>query len=332
MADWGAAGAGAASGAAMGAAAGPYGVAIGAVAGGLIGLLSSAKDRGASDAELAEIVRQYQALPLPVQERITAEQQGPSAMEQVSTDPSLRAAQYDALNRLGDVVSKGGMTLDNRANLALGQDEAAQQGMAQRQSIQNNMQARGTANAGTNVAMQMGAISGAEDRASQVGLGAARDAQRAALDALSKQGQLSGNMESSQFDMNARRAQARDLISQYNANARSKAQYYNAEAGQRDFNNRLAKLQGMQGANTADAAHHDARAAQTQSMMTNLGRGTGQILGTALSKPGQTDTTGDTDSSLYVPNSPAQTGTDSAPPYDETPYPQRQPQKNWWEE
>lgn len=161
----------------------------------------------------------------------------------ISTDPSLRNAQIEALNSLQDISSSGGLTAMDRAQLGQLQTELSNQERGSREAIMQNAQARGVGGSGLELAQQLMNQQGSAQRASQQGMDIAAQAQARALEAIQQAGQLGGNIRSQDFDEQARIAQAQDAINQFNAankqntnmanvNARNQAQQYNLDQRQ----------------------------------------------------------------------------------------------------
>jgi len=226
------AGSGALSGAAAGAALGP----IGAVAGGALGLLGGLLGGGKSEEQKAqeaamEQLRQIQ-IATPEQravmlqkleeigqltpEMLEAIELGPTAFEQVSTDPALRAAQMDALARYQRRVSEGGLALEDRAALEEIEREVAQQARGREEAILQNMAQRGMGGAGAELAARLAGTQASADRAAQQGLNVAAMAQKRMAENIANQANLAQTMESSELNRAQQLAQARDNRERFN--------------------------------------------------------------------------------------------------------------------
>lgn len=143
--------------------------------------------------------------------------QGRSEMNGIQTDPNLDKNQMAALAGLEDIVSGGGMSAMDKANLAKIQSEENTAARGQREAILQNAQARGLGGSGLELMNQMQNQQSAATRASQRDLDVAGMAQERALNALMQQGQLSGQMQNQQFNQQAQVAGANDAISRFNA-------------------------------------------------------------------------------------------------------------------
>lgn len=143
--------------------------------------------------------------------------QDPSAMNEISLDPALKQAQYDALNSLQEIGNEGGLTAMDKAKLAQIQTEENTAARGQRQAILQNAQERGVGGSGLEMLSQMQNQQDSATRASQRGLDVAALAQERALQALQQAGQLGGQMQAQDFSQKADVARQNDAINQFNA-------------------------------------------------------------------------------------------------------------------
>ena len=171
------------------------------------------------------------------------QQLGPSAMENVATDPRLQAAQMSALQGLQD-RSQSGYDATDRAAMAEAQMAAARQEQGQRGAIMQNMQARGMGGSGAELAAQLANQQGSANRMSATAGNIAGEGRQRALQAMMQSGQMAGQMQGADFNRQAQIAQARDQISQFNTTNNNKVQAQNnAMINQA----RMANQQGRQG-------------------------------------------------------------------------------------
>jgi hypothetical protein len=231
------------------------GVGVGAqVLSGIIGQLISQGDRDRAFALLQQAA-QAGNVPLPDLQKIAAEQLGPSAMESLQTDPNLRSAQISALDRLQQIGDEGGMLLSDKANLNRIDQQVAREAASRNQGITDDMQARGVGGSGAEFAMRQAANQATDQRLADTGMDVAAQAQQRALDAIMQRGQMAGQVRGQDFGEQSQVAQAKDLISRYNADSRSKANYYNAGLSQQDYENRLGRAD-RQAQNYRDQANY----------------------------------------------------------------------------
>lgn len=174
---------------------------------------------------------------LPLLEKAVAEQLGPSALAGLSADSNLVNAQMAALNKLQDVSDAGGFDLADQAALNKVGNRVARQETAGRNAITNNMAARGVGGSGAEFAMQLANNQASASRMGQEGLDLAGMAQRRALEAIMQRGRMAGDMRQQDWAERSQAARAKDEIDRYNASARERANGYNREISQRNFEN-----------------------------------------------------------------------------------------------
>jgi hypothetical protein len=143
--------------------------------------------------------------------------QNPSAMNQISSDPSLKQNQMDALLGLQDISDSGGLTSGDQANLSKIRTDEDTAARGKREAIIQNAQSRGLGGSGLELMSQMQNQQDSATRNSQRDMDVAGQAQERALQALMQQGQLSGQIQNQDFNQQAQKAQANDAISQFNA-------------------------------------------------------------------------------------------------------------------
>lgn len=211
------------------------------VIGGLIAYHMSKGDREAA----RKLIEQAAAMdiPLPELEDVVAEQVGPSAFEDIRTDPNLRNAQMAALDRLLQIDQEGGLMLSDRANLNRIIGETTQAAQSNNAAVRENMAARGVGGSGAEIALQHANNQAAAQRAAKAGMDTAAMAQQRALDAIMARGSMAGNVRKQDFGEQAQAAQARDIISRYNADSRSRAAYHNSDLDQRRYTNQLRRAE-----------------------------------------------------------------------------------------
>jgi hypothetical protein len=256
----------------------------GSLLGGIIGLIQAQQARQAANDAIARSVQGYGDIPLPVLQQMQAQQLGPSAQQNVYADPALVQDQQEGISSLGRIADSGGMTLEDRANNEALQRDAAQRAMAQRRSILSMLSRSGVNPGATSVAMQLGAARDQAETAANAGLQTAGNAQRRALQAIMQRSQLAGTQRNQGFNEASDRARAADIISQYNANARTKTNQYNAALPQQNFENAMTRQAGISGASQNAANFYTGDANRTQQTFANLGTGAGQALGGLVPK------------------------------------------------
>lgn len=236
---------------------------IAAAATALVGAWNSAKTREEQKKLLSQYRKAYGAIPLP---SVVSMEVDPKLLEEVypkdeiplikasaieDLDPTARNAQLEALARLGE-QSKTGYTAEDRLREEQARRDAEIYERTQRAAVLANMAQRGIGGSGQELALRSQAQQGAADRAYMTQLGQAAAAQQRALSALKGYSGSANILRGQQ----ASEAQARDAISKFNA--QQKAQYmqnllnqrmaieqYNKQLQQQNFQNQLAKTQGV---------------------------------------------------------------------------------------
>ena len=129
-----------------------------------------------------------------------------------------QAMRQKQLQALGGVeqLSQTGLSAIDRAALTEIQNEIAMQERGQRESILQNMAQRGISGSGQELAAQLQSSQAASQLASQQGMQQAAQAQRARVDALSNLSNMATGIESTDFQRQAQKAQAQDVINQFN--------------------------------------------------------------------------------------------------------------------
>lgn len=273
---------GATSGAAMGTAIMPgYGTAIGAGVGGLLGGFMGGDDGEAARKEqealmeqtLAEIagvsvpeLRQIQLENPQWLEDLQVEQLDPSQMKYVNTDPRLKSQQMAALNALNEISEGGGMNMQDRANLAQIQNEAATADKGRRDALMQNMNARGMGGSGMELLSSLQSNQAATDRNMQQGLGVAGMAQNRALDSIMQSGNLAGSMRSQDFSEQSKKAEAADAINRFNTQNRQDVNRFNI-GGRQDISN-----QGVMNRNQNQTLNNDVLQQNYTNQMNKVGQ------------------------------------------------------------
>lgn len=162
------------------------------------------------------------------------EQLGPSAMQNIQTDPRLMQAQYDALREL-ETRGKEGFTARDELDRLKTKQDVSKENAGRLGAIQQNMAARGMGGSGMDLVAQMQAAQAATDREALAGLerNAAQETNRANSSA--QAGGLAGNIRGQGFQENSAKAQAQDLINRFNAQNSVNRSIYN-NRGMNDAN------------------------------------------------------------------------------------------------
>lgn len=203
------------------------------VLGGILGAI----ERSGADAEAKELLRKaietYQqagmppntSLPLILKQFsqqgiITPElekdiQMRSSEAANLQEAPEGREAQISALQQLAQ-VSKGGLRPEDRAAFNQLRDETMRQEEAKRQQIVQNMQARGVAGSGAELAAQLQSAQSGANTMAQRGDEISSLASQRALQALGQYGSMGGQVRGQDFSNSMAKAQAADALAQFN--------------------------------------------------------------------------------------------------------------------
>lgn len=236
--------------------------------------------------QLQQMVQQGIMTPAQAQ----AAFQQASAMTNVQTDAGSLTGQREALARLAEIASRGGMTDADRAQLAATMSQtnanAAQQRGAQIQALQS----QGNAGTGAELAARLSSVQGSANANAAAGATVATNAQTRALQAL--QENLRGNaaLNTQRFQQEADKAKAQDVINQFNTTAQNimttnnAANVQNANAKNFDTANTIAgknvdiaNTQAMLPYNTAQKAYENAL--DTGKAQTGAQLAAGKVLG-----------------------------------------------------
>lgn len=220
---------------------------IASVGSGLIGASSAASEREAAQAASAAALKEIQDTGTPPDESLpivlrhfeqagiltpemeNAITQEYSKMSGVQVDPQLRTAQMDALGMLAE-RGRTGFGPEERAAFNKVQQEVARNSEAKRQQIMQNMQARGMAGGGAELAAQLSASQAGDALASTQGDEIAAAASRNALSAMSQYGQLGGQIRNEDFGEASARAKAEDEMNRFNVQSQQAVQQRNVGA------------------------------------------------------------------------------------------------------
>lgn len=241
-------------------AAGPWG----AVAGGAAGYLLGKDDN--SESYFDQMLKEAQSIPLPIlkeyypelykqvaslnPELETAITLGPSEMDGIATDPSLRQAQLNALSKLQEVGDAGGRDAQFIADASRLENDVNTNLQGQQGAISQNMAARGISGGGSELVAKNMAAQNASNKQAQLAMDLNAQAQQRALQAIMQGGQLGGQIQNQDFNQASQKAQAADAINRFNTQnqqqvisnnvgAKNQAQEYNVKNAQNISNQNI---------------------------------------------------------------------------------------------
>lgn len=247
-------------------------------AAGAVGAVSEAQKKAVADSLIRKAQDRYGSVDLAKIQTIIAEEMGPAVASHVKADPAVVAAQKQALDKMSaQVDAGGGLSMEDRAsqNEALG--ASAIQERAGRGAINNQMQARGTADSGTALAMSLSNTQAAADRGGTIGLQTAAASQKRYLDSILKQGQMAGDMRRQGFDEDFRTADARDKMNEFNARARQRAQDDQNRWAQQRYTNAMDQAKAANDMDMKAAGMANADAAAASQSAAGWGAAAGQV-------------------------------------------------------
>jgi hypothetical protein len=279
---------------------------VGTVAGGLMGYLTrpdlSASTQSAKlqaltallnrPPEIPEVELQKYSTPeaLAYLGNFTPEELQATGLPAGVINQAMRTKQLQALGGVEE-LSQTGLSAIDRAALSEIQNEIAMQERGQRESILQNMAQRGLSGSGQELAAQLQSSQAASQLASQQGLQQAAQAQRARVDALSNLSNMATGIESTDFQRQAQKSQAQDVINQFNTQNRNVAGLRNLQTQQDLANMNVQERNRIAQAN-ADLANKEIMQNQVNRPLAQYGLQTQytSALGQGIGGVGQTQT------------------------------------------
>src|SRR5260221_4914360 len=249
---------------------------------------------------------------------INVEEQAPSAYNNISLDPTSRAAQMSTLQTYMDIANAGDLDAESKLALQQAIDAANAQSRGAQGAIMNSAQAMGQGGGDFALTQRALAAQAASNNASTQGMQAAAEAEAAREAALNAAANIGGSINAADFSQEAQKAAAQNAINAANAGAKNTTNtgdvanriqtgefnigngqngnaanttagqnkvYYNAGLPQQKFNNELAKASGIAGVSGSQAnAAQNAQNANQQFAGSLLGTA-GTIGATAFGGP-----------------------------------------------
>lgn len=164
--------------------------------------------------------------------QLVAEQLGTSAYEGIQVDPRLREAQMGALQKMSGLAEQG-LSDEDKAQFTAFQRQAAGQDQARQASILQEMAAQGMGDSGASLVAKLQSSQAATDRLSQQGNELASQAAAARRQAIGQSADMASSVRGQDTALASQQAQAKDMISQFNAQERMSAQQRNLAEKQR---------------------------------------------------------------------------------------------------
>ncbi len=213
--------------------------------------------RGPTAAELTlPELQEYVAFGILTPQQYEAISANPDVYKQSiqeTQDNSGSDAQKAALQQLGGIVQSGGSTPINEANLRNNINTTNQAMKASRSAIGQNAQERGVAGGGLEFISKLMDEQGNAEIANQGAVQAGANNAQLALQALTQQGSLGGQMQGQANQMSQAQADAARQIAEYNSQLQSQANQYNAQTANQAQQLNQANGQDISNKNTANA-------------------------------------------------------------------------------
>lgn len=249
---------------------------------------------------------------------IAVADQAPTEFNNISLDPTTRAAQIAALGSYQNIANSGG--LDANAQEALQQviQAAKVQSQGAQGAIQQQAQAEGQGGGNFDLTQRAIAAQGASNNAASQGMATAAEAEANREAALNQMANIGGAVNASDYSQAANKATSQNAINATNTAATNAANtgnvtnaintgefnvgtaqgvnaanttanqgnaYYNAGLPQQQFNNELNKANGVAGVNTSQAGAAQQAAANNTAAAGALLGAAGTVGAAALKAP-----------------------------------------------
>ncbi len=142
--------------------------------------------------------------------------QGNTNMNNINVNPEYAQKQQDTLSALNDIVQGGGLDAQGKAQYADMQQQLNAADKGRQGAIDQRMGMMGQAGSGMNLLQDLNSSQNASQNASQQGMDIQSQAMQRKLDALLNQNNIAAQMGQTQYGQQAQKAQAQDIINQFN--------------------------------------------------------------------------------------------------------------------
>lgn len=161
-----------------------------------------------------------------------------TALDEFQADAQADAAQRKAMMQLQEVAAQGGFNAEDRAAIAMIEQEQLARNQAARQAILQQAAMRGGLTSGGALAAELQASQGSANQARMAGLQQAALGRRRAMDAMSQSYDAAANLRGQTSQEQMQKLAARDAINQFNSQARrgqfqDKMNVFNQQKGYR---------------------------------------------------------------------------------------------------
>lgn len=176
--------------------------------------------------------------------------EGPTALQDISTDPRLQQAQMDALNELSQ-VGQSGMTPADKAALDQVHRSSAADAQSKSAQVLSDFARRGMGGSGNELAAQLQNAQSSADRQAQDSDQLLQAQQAAKMAALNNSASLAGSMRTQDYGEQQNLANAKDAIAKFNAQNQQSVQAQNIAAQNAAAQRNLSEKQRIGEAGTA---------------------------------------------------------------------------------
>lgn len=230
-------------------------------------------------------------------------------LKQIQSDPKLKEARMRSLGALEE-IGYGGESFEDQAAQEQALIESGSANRGRQQAIVSDMERRGQLGTGLELSARLDEQQAEGDRLAQTTLGLERDRRLRGLNAIMGAGELAGDIQSDEYEMDRDAATAADAIRMFNTrnsqdvmsrnvDRKNRAaeqnlandqrildqnvgtsnfeQQYNKELDQRDFENRMKRAAGVSGQYGQQAAQEIESGKNAAQMWGNIASGVGQI-------------------------------------------------------
>jgi hypothetical protein len=188
---------------------------------------------------------------------------GPTALEQISLDPRLAAAQSESLEQMAE-FARGEISPEDRAQQMLLSGRTSREAKARDKAILQEMAQRGVAGSGAEIAARLGGSQASAQRQAEEQAQLAGQRRQAQMAAIQSRAQMAGGMEQAQYGREANLASARDRIEAFNKQQRAEAlnrqEMANKALLAQRFQQEMQKQQSIAGARTGVAGSYQQQA------------------------------------------------------------------------
>lgn len=211
-------------------------------------------------------------------EQAEAELLNSNAFNDIVTDPSLAAAQKQALTALQEIGTQGGLTAIDKARMKDITNEQNQVARGRNEAILSEARRKGMGSSDITTINQLMNEQAAADRAADQGVDVAANAEARALQALIQGGQTAGQIRAQDYGEQANKAQAQNAIDLFNKQTLNQTNLYNVDAANKAQAANLANEQAIANANVGTTNEERVRnaAAVQQKFANEMGKASGK--------------------------------------------------------